>query len=87
MNIICNNNIVVVLGKTSGKVFRKGVLKTKGKKKVLQNWLDSKATSISEDTLAEKLYKTDGTYTETKTKKRNRYHKGFLDIVEKHFTK
>ena len=47
LNIICNNNIVVILGKTAKAVFKAGVLKTKGKKAVLKDWLDSMATSIS----------------------------------------
>ena len=49
INVLINNNIVVILGRTSKKVFSHGVLKKFGPKKTIKNWLDSKISSLSFD--------------------------------------
>ena len=49
--LLLNNNIVVKLGKSSGKVFLKdgGVLATHGEKNTLKDWMDSNTLSLHDD--------------------------------------
>ncbi len=68
IDVMINNNIVVGLGNTSCRMFSHGILKTKGSKKTINDWCDSKITSFSFDSKAEVLFKTDGTYKDGKSK-------------------
>lgn len=74
-----NKNIVVLLGGSTLKFFKEGVLKKQGDQKVLKEWLDDKAGTLIVDKSATVLYKDDGSYKESSGK--DRYKKGFKDII------